>query len=1174
MAKYSFTTYGIPKYGEIENNRVFYNVSLRAWSYDYNSVSLVWTSVVSDPADSIVASILSYSVTNNVATMMTQGDHNFIQNLPVIIGGVSEQLNGSYVIASIPSSNTFTIAVNAPDTNGTAILMTPGSATVGRPTHWKLIKSFSGAPNNPYDGIFVDGDVISSYRLSKIDEQEVLEPTEVNYSFWIFNGQKWVECGNVDTIIIPETDTASKISKWIPRAWLNEVGGIGDGSGEPEDGDLTKVLSAYAFEYDRLRAEADLLFKSSDYRYLPNVLLKNRITDLGFNYEPALGDLYHRALYKSGHIINGVKGTKTAVQNYTTSLTHWPTTVSIGHNLMLDYNDSSFEESLGRWGKTLNEGLGGSNLVSISQSTLTQRKYSTSQADLGFVLTPPTPTVYDVLFPPRSVGYMHLAGVGATFDINTYLRLPSIQTGESALTSTAGREIKYGIPVTPGKRYIFSGWVRSKNARPTSGAQYLFPVTNYTVWAQMEFYDKNNNYISSGNSGLVRTWFTNTWKEVVTGYYENSELKTDRQGATAPANAAYAAVVIYAATDYVLGDLYFDMFQFSEAGVKSLEFQDARRVQVTVNGVKENFLPNPSFNSGTAGWHELNSNLMQDFNPPTTALVHGLSVAKLTATSEDRVALVSDWIPVDPGQNYTFSIYASGAARKVRARIEYSTQQSADEQNRIITDEYGSYYVVEPYKVDSAEVTLTATAQRIHVSSVAPAYTQDSGYPLAKVSIYTDEAEIGDSFYFDAAMLEETSSLDAFFDGSGAPSPSNPITETFFDPLDCLWETRSRYNFVSNPSLDSTNDWTAGSGTTLTSAYETPPIYGSKHGKVSKPGGGSVSTTVYLPKAAVGGEDVTISAYVRNKAGVYSISTNGQAVGLHTVEEANKDQWIRIHTDRVLLPGETSFTLTISLSTGNGAAAVFYLDGVQAEYGRTVTRFIDPADAGTSTIPNLLNPSVNMYGSRLESIGGGLSYYWPTYSDKFTRLASTLNLVMPYGSSWAIQPGEIRPDYPDLDASLIPSASFEGDLGQWQGINANLTRTVVRGTLFDEYCTHGTAYCRVQSSSAAVFGIQTSEISINGGSGYYASIAVKPENVDSFGEYQLTVTYYDDFDLQVHQVSNSVSIDREDRWFYLAAIATAAETGGATYAKLKVQCTPYSLNAGQTFHLDRVVFRE
>lgn len=1124
MAKYSFTTYGIPKYGEIENNRVYYNVNLRAWSYDYQTVSLAWGSVTSDPADSLIGQITSVVVEDNLVTVTTDAPHSFIENLPVTIASVSEDIDGSYVIATVPTETSFTFILEIADQ--TITLDPPGSATVGRPTHWKIIKSFSGAPNNPYEGIFVDGDVITTYRLSYIDLQPVEEGAEVTYSFWIFNGIRWINCGDARTVFVSPTDTLDKISKWVPRAWLNSPG---DATGEPEDGSFLNFLSAYSFEYDKLTTQAELLEKSSDYRLTPSATLRNKIEDLGFSFEPSLGDIYHRSLLGAGNLINAVKGTSAAVNSYTTALTHWANKVVVGHNLFLDYNDSSFEESLGRW--TTTAGL------------LERVSYATSLAQVGIAVTPPTPGLYDILFPPRSSGFAHVHGHNSAVTLS--------------LPGTSQSKILYGIPVEANKRYIFTGWVRTELADKVG-----------TVQAKISWYNSAGTLISSEPYNSALTAGT-TWKEF------NSGSSSGRNGKLAPANAYYASVEVLVTPTNNQAEFFFDMFQFSEAKY-SLEYQDARLVQVIVSGQKENLIPNPAFDGGLGGWYALNSTISQDFNPPTTSIVYGDSVAKLTATSDqDRVAIVSDWIPVEPGKAYTFSAYISGTSHNAVARIEYSVQQSADEQTTILSDEDGKFYPTTPYIVDSAPLPLTVSAERISVSSIAPVYTQDSGKPLAKVSVYIDTADIGDAFYFDAFLFEQNNSPDAFFSGDGAPIPQDPIEETFFLIDDCRWETKNRINFVSNPSFENTNNWVAGSGTTLTSVTEsTPVLFGAKQGKVSKAGGGSISTTVYLPVAAIGGEDVVVSAYVKNKAGTYAISTTDQAQGLFIVPESNKDEWTRIHTTRILGAGETSFTLTISLNTGNGSAAVFYVDGVQAEYGRIPTQFADPASPQVVTRTNLANPSVNMYLTKSESRDGGKSLYWPTYSDKYIRLFETLGSILPYGSTWAIRPGESITSYPELEESLIESASFENDLGNWQGINSVLRRSVPRGTLFDETCTHGTAFCRVSASFDQEFGLEYENIPVSGGSGYYSSIAIKPENEDAYGVYTLTISFFGEFGVPITSKTESISVRRTDRWAYMAAFATGLETIGALTATLSVTALTDTPAAGQTFHIDRVVFRQ
>jgi hypothetical protein len=325
-----------------------------------------------------------------------------------------------------------------------------------------VVRNYQGASDNPYQGTIIDSGTISSYRLSAVDNN-VDEDTQITYSFWLFNGSFWINCGNSTVVSVSEdiSPTLLKMEKWIPAAWLNSSLYSGDGVGEPETNDFTTVLSAYAFAYDNLRAEADLLEKSSEYAFTPVQLLKTKIEDRGFNYEPTLGDIYHRGVYRVSELVNTKKGTTEGIISYATALTHWGTTITAGKNLMLDYNDSSFEESIGRW--------------SATTGTITHRLYANSLEDLGVTITPPAVTYKNPnpYFAPRQLGYMSLSGAAASS--NTLL-----------LPSAASNKILFGIPVKPLTKYLFRGQARV-SASANGG----------TVRARIQWYDRDGVLISS-----------------------------------------------------------------------------------------------------------------------------------------------------------------------------------------------------------------------------------------------------------------------------------------------------------------------------------------------------------------------------------------------------------------------------------------------------------------------------------------------------------------------------------------------------------------------------------------------------------------------------------------------------------------------------------------------------
>jgi hypothetical protein len=292
--------------------------------------------------------------------------------------------------------------------------------------------------------------------------------------------------------------------------------------------------------------------------------------------------------------------------------------------------------------------------------------------------------------------------------------------------------------------------------------------------------------------------------------------------------------------------------------------------------------------------------------------------------------------------------------------------------------------------------------------------------------------------------------------------------------------------------------------------------------------------------AASGGEDISVSAYVRGVAGLYSISTNGQESRNFRITAANT--WVRINTQRIATAGETQFTITIGLSDAGSGTKVFYVDGVQAEYGRIPTPYINPASATTTVIQNPSDAAETISMANSLMVSSGKSYYANRYVQKYARLKSTLNKVMPAGSTWSINTPKTTIGFPDVENNLAPSGSFENSTYGWSGISSTLTRTIARGSIFDETLVQGAAYCKVKATGTGTFGTITDFISVMPGKGYYNSIAVRPENEDSYGEYVLTLKWYDLAFNFLREKTDVVTLNRNDRWAYLDIVAPGAKT--------------------------------
>ena len=1011
------------------------------------------------------------------------------------------------------------------------------------PTHWKLVKSYQGTLDDPLDGITVAGGPWSAFSTSYTDVDVQTTDIEASYSIWLFNGSRWIFCGDAYTVLVSNKDSLANMTSWFPKAWVNSVEGTGDALGEPNSNTLVTILGAMAFVYDKFRTEASILGNSWNPIFTPSAILDLRGPSYGVFYEAALGDAYNRSLSNVANIVNAHKGTSLALKTYTTALTHLGANVYVGHNLMLDYNDASFEESLGQW--------------TASSGTFSWTTYTTES------LSGPTTTnvLYDPLYPIRSVGLA---------------KLSTASTTPVTLSQNSTAPGLHGIPVTAGTRYVFSGWVR----HATNGG---------TVSTTIKWYDRTGVLLSTTSAGANTTTINSGWKEFT------SLSSSGRNGTAAPTNAAFALPqILVTPSSGSASNFYIDMLQFAEAS-KSFEYQDARRIHVSLVGEKENYLTNPDFEYGFSGWTAYNGYLSTD-TVTITPFVSSARVAKLIAPSAGRAAYISDWVSVSPGRTISFSAYVQGsAARSAVARIEFSNQSTLEIQSQILSDTDGNYYPTTPYYVDSTPVTLSTSAKTlVTVSAISSPSSADTGSTLAKVSIYFDNNVANDSYWLDGTILEQTAVSSPYFNGNGGRFPSNPVTTTYYSPLDCKWETKNIYNYVSNPSFEvDTTDWvtTAGTLTRVATDAGLGPLFGSYFGKLTYSGYGAFSVTGYLPTAALGGEDVVFSIFVRGGNNTYT--PDAPFANTVVVPAAEGVKWTRIVATQPLSPGQTTVSININVT----GATYCHIDGAQIEYGRVANAFVNPATA--TIISNPLTSGKTIYANQVQSVGGGKSSYFYNHNVKKSRLNSTIGKYMPAGSTWAIASGTRLPSYPDLPSSLVLASSFESNTSGWSGNNANIYRKVAGGSILGDNATHGQAYCIVVRSGSSAFGLTTGNIPVSPTGGYYASVAIRPGDSTVFANYTLTVNFYTGSGTLIPVYtdnitglyttsstdstgasntlstsaarSKTVAINHSDRWAYLANTFIQSSITGASYAILSVSC---DAAAGSMFHIDRVVFRQ
>lgn len=363
-----------------------------------------------------------------------------------------------------------------------------------------------------------------------------------------------------------------------------------------------------------------------------------------------------------------------------------PATAGIvaGHNLMLDYNDSSFEESIGSWAsKDATAVVTRVNIANITSASYTSsgntavlqigqhtfnvgNKITVSNFPLPIFNQSTAVAITAVNQVAGTISYQfpstYASNISSTSGfnntVNAYATVtpfplpwseptaPSLfpnKTGglltlQNAL-GVAGQIDAYcgdsapttkGIPVTPGLGYCFSLYT-------AQGA------TARAVTVQIKWYDRNGSLLSATTGTAV----TNN----VTSF---SSTKRPYAAANAPTNAVYAVPgIIIAAT--AAGEFhYFDAAQFEQAYVPT-SFDEARQMHITLKANRINELVNPHFATPLTPW---------TISGSSSSTITTLAEPGTTIYSVSSVSAYLGLITLTTTKGHTFisggSVYVSG----------------------------------------------------------------------------------------------------------------------------------------------------------------------------------------------------------------------------------------------------------------------------------------------------------------------------------------------------------------------------------------------------------------------------------------------------------------------------------------------------------------------------------
>jgi len=487
------------------------------------------------------------------------------------------------------------------------------------------------------------------------------------------------------------------------------TGASGQAAIMQDDNDLYSFLQVFGFELDHQQTLASLLTTRYNVETVSGTLLPLLLQQFGFTYEPQIGYQQSRILIRDGIKFLQKKGSSEGLSEYIKAFSSYAipapvagtpnpaaTGLTIGHNLFLDYNDSSFEEAAatssggyGRWdsvdGTAVLNRVSNANVLSMSltsnvatltigsHSYLPGNKIYVSNSPLpifnspntALTITAITPTTisyvltYASNIPPTS-GYNPLVTSYGTF--GSYAQVapapnpwaeptsapsfPNLRSGVLSVSNALGSSqtidiycgdvspVLNGIPVTAGLAYTFSVYAANGG-------------TARNVTASIKWYDRFSNYLSS-NSGTTVSDSVTVFGPTVRPYVS----------ATAPAGAYYAApgISISSVAASSAEFHYFDAAQFEQAS-SATSFDEARNVHITLKATRINELLNPQFATPLTPWvvTGATNDVDTDVSQPNGD-TYTITNTTITTVSGTNYATVTTSTPhiIQAGQNVWF----------------------------------------------------------------------------------------------------------------------------------------------------------------------------------------------------------------------------------------------------------------------------------------------------------------------------------------------------------------------------------------------------------------------------------------------------------------------------------------------------------------------------------------
>lgn len=471
---------------------------------------------------------------------------------------------------------------------------------VGQWSELRLVRNAYGTPVTQDDGVVL---VSSQSGPAVVGDREgaVRSFTDTNleggrfqyYAIWLYvpSVGEWTRAADVVGLPLRDFGYRNRLWELTPTILRTRSSSLLDGDNE----ELRSYEALFAYQLDAARAGLETLRDVNDPDLVSGNMLPLMAQQWGQFFEPELGMKQMRLLLRDTVHLYRNKGTVPGIEGFVSAISGYGATVQPLKNLMLDYNDSSAEESIGNWGFA---------------SLCTVNRYVADDI---------------INAVPDAIGStMRAAGV---FKMTaTAAGTPSTRTPVQPWEDGRGR----GIPVTEGTTYTFSGYARSGSGGATAATLGVYWMDKNGAWL--------TEYTGAATADPAADWTT---RIAATG--------------AAPAGAVYAGLQL-AFDAAAPGDVvYWDALQF-EAGSAATAYEDARLIDIDVFPERINLIPNPGLEADTGGWSA--GGTVGTLARSTTQAHSGVASLQVTwpgATPQTSSAYTT--VAVEPGQQYIASVW-------------------------------------------------------------------------------------------------------------------------------------------------------------------------------------------------------------------------------------------------------------------------------------------------------------------------------------------------------------------------------------------------------------------------------------------------------------------------------------------------------------------------------------